>query len=138
MFVICVIVFIVLVCWLPKTLGKLNERKAKDRGRLDYLKMRGVVLKISNVERRNYDLYVYDENYGEIWSCRGGDLSWGEMRSCPSTKDGAYEYPRFIDFCWDEDSVTLRFKCVGHYGNSDRYFVKKFNAYKETISWHEV
>ena len=131
--------FNVLLGRLSKTVGESNERRAKDRAFLDNLKARGVVLKISNVERKNSDLYIYDENYGQIWSCRNGDLSSSEtLLATLATMKGEYTGPMFTGFVWDEDTVTLRFKWAGHHGSSDRYFEKKFNAYKETISWYEV
>lgn len=91
------------------------------------------------------ELYVYDKDYGQIWSVNVlRNLRYHELCSFPSrnisehNEEGDYDETKFVDFNWDEDSVTLRYKCAGHHGNSDRYFEKTFNAYKEVLSWREL
>ncbi len=124
-----------------------REKNAQNRVFLDDLKARGIILKISNVELGSEFngnlLHVYDENYGEIWICfRDGDLSYGDRRcffdGWSDDPEGEYGSLKEIGFDWDEDSVTFKYKKVGYRGNSDRYFEKKFNAYKEVISMREL
>ena len=118
-------------------------QKKKERAFLDDLKERGVSLKISKVERDGLKVTVFDENYGEIWSCWDGDLSFGEQYDLNAgTSKGDYERGKLVDVAWDEDTVTLRFRNIGKADAfrkiDDRYFEKKFNVYKEVLGWREL